>query len=97
MGKLEAMKLKVAEAKEKIENTLVSGDVEGGAVAVTVNGTGKLKEVKISEEFYNESDREDLEELIIVAYNRANEKAEAMSQEEMANATDGMLPPGMGL
>jgi DNA-binding YbaB/EbfC family protein len=82
---------KAGEVKKRLDDITVSGTAEGGKITVTANGNKVLQSVTIDEVFFKEADREELEELLIVAVNKALEQAENVSQTEMAAMTKDML------
>ena len=82
---------KADEVKQRLNNVTVTGTAEGGKITVTANGNKVLQSVAIDEEFYKQADREELEELLVVAVNKAIEQAENISQSEMAAMTKEML------
>lgn len=75
---------KAGEMKQRLDGITVSGSAEGGKITVTANGNKVVQSVVIDEEFYKEADREELEELLAVAVNKALEQAENVSQSETA-------------
>lgn len=96
----EAQKLqsRMAEMQEKLAETELSGSSGGGMVAVTLNGKGEMRKVKIDPSLVEPGETEILEDLIVAAFNDAKAKVEAYVQEEMGKLTGGMaLPPGMKL
>lgn len=56
----------------------------GGMVTCTVNGKGEVLSVKISDEVWNEQDRELIEDLVVAAVNEALKKSREAIREEMA-------------
>lgn len=82
---------KAGEVKKRLDSVTVTGTAEGGKITVTANGNKILQSVSIDEEFYKSADREELEELMVVAVNKAIEQAENISQSEMAAMTKEML------
>jgi DNA-binding YbaB/EbfC family protein len=68
-------------------------------VKVTANGKQHLTSISIDKEVVNPGDIEMLEDLVLAAANKAIDDAGKMAQEEMAKATNGMLPniPGLNL
>jgi DNA-binding YbaB/EbfC family protein len=96
MGKLQEMKQKVEESKARLDTISVQGEAENGAIKVVCTGNRKVTEVKIDPEFFANAEVDDIEELLVVAVNRALENAENVNQAEMAGAAGGMLP-GMGM
>ncbi|MBI0446063.1 YbaB/EbfC family nucleoid-associated protein [Deinococcus sp. DB0503] len=80
-------------AAAKIQENLAAQTVEGtasGLVTVTMNGHGKVTGLKIKPEAVDPEDVEALEDLLLVALQDANAKAEALQQE----ATRGLGLPG---
>lgn len=96
MGKMEEAKKAMEQAKKRLETITVDAEAGGGAVKVRANGNKKITEITISPELMN-NDKEELEDLLIVAINRATEQAEKVYEAEMQTATRGFLPnlPGM--
>lgn len=94
MGKLQEMKQKMEEIKKRLETTTVKADSGDGAITVTANGNKKIVNISVGEEIAK-GDREELEDLLVVAINRALEQAEKIHDAEMKGAASGMLPPGM--
>ncbi|SMO84307.1 YbaB/EbfC family nucleoid-associated protein [Solitalea koreensis] len=92
--KLFEAKQKAEEIKKRLETISVTGEVENGAVVVTCNGNRKVLDVKINSSVFNVRDREEVEELITVAINRALEQADKIMAAEM----QAIMPniPGLG-
>ena len=82
---------KADDVKKRLDGVTVTGTAEGGKITVTANGNKVLQTVTIDEAFYKEADREELEELMVVAVNKALEQAENLHQSEMAAMTKEML------
>lgn len=78
------MQEQMAQAKDKMENTLVEGSAGNGLVKITLNGAKDLKKIKIDPEVL--SDAEGLEDLIIGAFEDAASKIE----------NEGSEMPGLG-
>ncbi len=95
MGKLQEMKQKMEEIKKRLETITVEAEAGDGAITVTANGNKKIVNVNINEEIAK-GDKEELEDLLLVAINRALEKAEKVNEAEMQGAASGFLPPEMG-
>jgi nucleoid-associated protein EbfC len=94
MGKLQEMKQKMEETKKRLETITVKADAGDGAITVTANGNKKIVNIALSEEV-SKGDKEELEDLLVVAINRALEQAEKVHEAEMQGAANGFLPPGM--
>ena len=95
---MDKMKVAQEDSKLKLERILVDGQSENGNVKVVVNGNREVKQVYYVPEFFETAEKEEVEELTMLAMNRALEKAEAMYLEEMATVAKGVMPniPGMG-
>ena len=82
---------KAGEIKNRLEAITVTGTAEGGKIAVTANGNKKIVAVNIAQDWFADADREQLEEVLAVAINKALEQADSLSQAEMAAATKDMF------
>src|SRR5581483_2338004 len=89
--KLFEAKQKAEEVKKRLDSITVSGSAEGGRITVTANGNKVIQSISIDEEFLKTADKEELEELLIVATNKALEQAESVNQAEMAALSQQML------
>ena len=98
MKQAQQMQSKMQEMQSKLESIDVEGVAGAGLVAVTLNGKGDLRRVKIDPKLADPADVEMLEDLIVAAHRDAKTKLEAVTQEEMQKVTGGLqLPPGMKL
>lgn len=97
MGKLQEMKQKMEESKARLNNITVQGESPNGLVQVTVNGNRRVKSIEIKQELLNENDKEQLEDFLIIALNKAIEQADKVNETEMGSAAQGMLPNLGGL
>ncbi len=82
---------KAGEMKKRLDAITVTGIAEGGRITVKANANKLIQSVNIDEAFLNEVDKEELEELLIVAINKAMEQADNISQSEMAAMTRDMF------
>ncbi len=92
---MEKMQVQMEEAKAKLNNITVTGEADNGNVKVIANGNRLLSKVELNDDFLKNASKEQLEELILTAANRALEQAERVEKSEMSHAAMGMLP-GMG-
>jgi hypothetical protein len=98
MKQAQQMQAKMAEMQERLGDLEVSGQAGGGLVAVTLNGKGEMRGIKIDKSLADPEEVEVLEDLIVAAVNDAKGRVEAQVQEETAKLMGGMqLPPGMKL
>lgn len=89
--KLMQARQKAGEVKKRLEGITVSGSAEGGKITVTANGNKEVQSVLIDDDFFKNADKEQLEELLVIAINKAMEQADNVSQSEMAAMTKEML------
>jgi DNA-binding protein YbaB len=89
--KLMAAQQKADEIKKRLDSVFVYGEVEGGAIKITATANKAITAVEIQEEFFKQADREELEELLLTAVNKALTQADQVSAVEMQAATKDML------
>jgi len=96
MKKAQELQSKMAEFQDSLGGLVVEGRSGGGLVAVSLNGKGELKGVKIDPSLFREDDVEVLEDLLLAAHADAKARVEAEAQAKMQEMTAGLpLPPGM--
>lgn len=93
--KLFEVQQKAGEVKKRLDAITVTGSVEGGKINVTATGNKIIQSITIDADFYKDADKEEIEELLVTAINKAMEQADNVSQSEMAAITKDMLG-GMG-
>lgn len=88
------------EMQEQMQKQLAaqtfSAEAGGGAVTVTCTGAREITNVKIDTAQIDLDDAESLEDLIVVATNRALEKAAEYEQSQAGSMMNNMLPGGLG-
>ena len=89
--KLMQAQQKAEEIKKRLDTITVTGEAESGKIKVTVTGNKQVKAIDIDQSLLDNPDKEQLEDLLIVALNKAIELAENTSQTEMQAATKDML------
>ncbi len=92
MGKLRDMQQKTEEVKKRLDTISVVAEVEGGLVKVICTANRKITSIEINQELIDKRDKEELEELTLMAVNRALDKAEKVAETEMQGVAKGMLP-----
>jgi nucleoid-associated protein EbfC len=98
MKQAQQMQQKMADMQAELEAVEMTGLAGGGMVAVTLNGKGDVKRVKIDKGVIDPNEAEVLEDLIVAAFNDARAKVNAHSEAEMQKLTGGLtLPGGMKL
>lgn len=94
LNQAKKMQEKLQRLQEELGERTVEAQAGGGAVSCVVNGKQELVSFKISDEIWEEKDKELLEDLIIAALNEGLSKSKDMVQEEMGKVTGF---PGMQL
>jgi len=89
--KLMAAQQKADEIKKRLDTISVYGEVEGGKIRVTATANKLLTAIAIDEDFHKQADKEELEELLLTAVNKALNQAEQVSAAEMQNMTKDMF------
>lgn len=89
--KLMAAQKQAEEIKKRLDTVSVFGEVEGGAIRVTATANKAVTTIEINEEFYKQADKEEVEELLLTAINKALAQADQVSATEMQAATQSML------
>jgi len=97
LGKLNEVKKAMDDIKSRLDTISVDGEAGEGTVKVIMNGNRKVTSVSIADKMMTPDRKEELEELIELALNRASEKAQNVSETEMKAAGKGILPNIPGL
>lgn len=93
MQKAQQVQTQMNVLQSKMEKLEFTGESGGGAVRVTMTGKGVAVKVEINDSVL--SDRETLEDLILVAINNAKDQSEEMMAGEMERIQKSLgLPPG---
>ncbi len=97
MAKLKEAQAKIEETKKRLDTVYIDGESGNGDVIVTITANREVKNIAMDDELLK--DKEALEDYLIIALNKAIEKANKINDTEMAAAAKGGLPdiPGMDL
>jgi DNA-binding protein YbaB len=82
---------KAEEIKKRLDSVSVTGEAEGGKIKVTATANKYIKSIEIHPDLLQVSSKDELEELMAIAVNKAMEQAENISQTEMQAATRDMF------
>ncbi|MCB0663502.1 MAG: YbaB/EbfC family nucleoid-associated protein [Saprospiraceae bacterium] len=93
MGNMEERQAAMKERLAKIELEATAGD---GAITIQMNGNNEVLNVSIDPSKLDWEDKEQVEDLMMVAVNRAIDKAKEAAAQEAQKMISEMLPPGMG-
>jgi DNA-binding YbaB/EbfC family protein len=97
LGKMKELQSKMEEVKNRLESIILIGEAGNGEIKVMCNGNKKIKNVEINNTLFKTADKEQVEELVVVATNRALEQADKVNEAEMQSAAMGMLGGFSGL
>ncbi|SDW71706.1 hypothetical protein SAMN05444411_10237 [Lutibacter oricola] len=96
MGKLQDAQKKIEETKKRLDTVLIDEEAANGKIKVTVTANKQIKSISIAEEI---SEKEEIEDYLIIALNKALTKANSISEHELALAAKDGMPniPGMDM
>ena len=97
MENLKGAQQKVEETKTRLNSVLVDEVTADGKLKITLTANREIKAISIGDELL--ADTEELEDYLIIALNKAIEKATKINETEMALATKSGMPniPGMDM
>ena len=97
MNKLKEAQQKVAETKTRLNSVLVDEVAADGKLKITLTANREIKAISIADSLL--TDAEELEDYLILALNKAIEKATKINDAEMAVAAKNGMPdiPGMDM
>ncbi len=82
--------------QQDMEGKTIEAQSGGGMITCVVNGKQEVVSLRISNELWEERDKEMVEDLIVAAINEGLEKSKEMWKEELAKITGGVqLPFGL--
>ena len=91
MQKAKQMQDEMQIAQEEIKQLSFEGIAESGDLKIVMNGEYKVTEINIKDSLM--TDKELLEDLIMLAVNNASTKVKELSNEKMKNITGGLNLP----
>ena len=83
--------------QKKLDSVLIEAEAGDGMVKVEATASKKLYNIVIDPNLVNKDDMEELEDLIVVAVNRAMKVADHHMQNEMQQMAAGFLPPNFDI
>ena len=95
MNKLKETQKKVGETKERLHTVLLDEASNDNKLKVTITGNRTIKSIDIDEKLL--SDKEMLEDYLILTLNKAIERATAVNETELAAVAKEGLPNIPGL
>ena len=97
LKQVQKMQAEMEKIQNELGNKTVSAESGGGMVKAMANGKKEIISIEIDNEVVSSGDKEMIEDLVVAAVNKALESANKMAEEEMANVTKGMMPPGLNI
>ena len=94
MKQMQKLQKQMAQAQEELNQTEYVGSSQSDLVQVTVNGKRQVLSVSIKLEAVDGDDVELLQDLVLMATNRALEQAEKANEQTMGQFTRGLNIPG---
>lgn len=96
MQQANAMQRKMKKVQEELEATEYTGTAGGSeGVSIRINGKDEVQEVTIADELCSAENKEELQDLILIAFNNAIAASKQDQEEKMGAVTQGMHIPGM--
>jgi len=95
MAQVKKMQAEMEKAQSDLASTVVTGTAGGGAVSVEMTCDTRVAAVKLAKEAIDPDDAETLEDLLMVAFNDAVQKAQETSAKRMSSVTGGLRIPGL--
>ena len=97
MGKLQETQKKIEETKQRLDTVLIDEKSSDGLLSIRLTANRKIRSISIDDTLL--ADKEQLEDYLILALNKAIEKATNISEAELAAAAKDGMPniPGLDL
>lgn len=93
MGKLKEAQQSAEDMKSRLNTVFVTGESPDGLVKVVLTANKEIKDIKLVDDLL--ADKDELTDMLIIALNRALEKASQVAEEETKAAMKDVLPPGL--
>lgn len=94
-GKLAEAQKKAEEIKNRLSAITVEGEAASGDVKIIMDANKKLKHIVIDEALLFPEKKEELQDYLTIAFEKAMENADAVSSAEMKQLMGSMMP-GLG-
>ena len=96
MEQAQQMQRKLKKVEEELNETVYEGKSGGSdGVSVKINGRNEVIEVNINEELLDRENKEELQDMILLAVNSAVDQAKAEREEKLGAITQGVSIPGL--
>jgi hypothetical protein len=95
LRQVQDMQKAMAKAQEELAQEVVEASAGGGMVTVVVTGGLEVREVRIDPDAVDPNDVEMLQDLVTAATNEALRAAQALAQQKLGGATNGIDLPNI--
>lgn len=96
MEQAQQMQRKLKKIEEELNETVYEGSTGGSeGVSVKIKGTNETIEINIHEDLLAKENKEELQDMLLIAFNSAVDQARADREEKMGSVTQGVSIPGM--
>lgn len=90
MAQAQQMQQKLQEAQAEIVASTVEGSAGNGLVTVVITGAGTVQSVTLDPQIVDPEDVETLQDLLVGAFQDANDNLQQLSQEKMGPLSQGL-------
>jgi nucleoid-associated protein EbfC len=99
MSKAKEMQARMKEIKANLVHITADGMSGSGLVKAQVNGNKQVLKIEIDASLLKDSSKNELQDLVLLAVNKALQNVEEKTQLEFKQKTEGLLPnvPGMDI
>jgi hypothetical protein len=95
LKKAQKMQAQMMQAQNELNEKQFEGSAGGGMVTVTLKGSQEISSIRLDPEVVDPDDTEMLEDLIIAAFQNAQEKIKSESDSTFGQFSDGLNLPGL--
>lgn len=95
LGKLAEVQRKTEEIKSRLSAITVEGEAASGDVKIIMDANKKIKDIIITDGLLFPEKKEELQDYLVIAFEKAMENADAVSSTEMKQLMGAMMP-GLG-
>lgn len=89
----QAMQASLSSVETQLKDTMYEGSSNG--VKIVLNGENDVQEISIPDDLMDKENKEMLQDVLLIAFNNANEKIIADRESKMNSITQNVHIPGM--
>lgn len=89
----QAMQASLSSVETQLKDTMYEGSSNG--VKIVMNGENEVQEISIPDDLMDKENKEMLQDVLLIAFNNANEKIIADRESKMNSITQNVHIPGM--